>query len=295
MIRTFGRVKVTSEAHGPFVRHAFLPLDPPTGAQVSVVRIGDTLIDTASTRVTDALLAVLRDDPPRRVLLTHQHEDHIGNVRAIRDTFGAIPVHAPRALVDTIVALRAVPPYRAAHWGDPLPVERADLIPYDPDDVFEASGVALRALATPGHTPPHVAFVARARDRDEAYALTGDLFASRPLEIFFECAVDDAARSYRAVAALAREVIMLPTHGRVRLDGGAVLREAADWLDAESEAVVRLADALGTRDPVRVATERYGDDPLLRPSAGEIGKAVFVRGVLAPVRALPATPIALPG
>lgn len=289
--RTIDRVAVTVSVHGPLRRISLLPLDPPEGAQVSVFRIGDALIDTGSTRVTAALLEVLAEAPPARVFLTHQHEDHIGNLGPILARFGAMPVLAPRALVDTIVALRKVPPYRAAYWGDPHPVERAWLTPYDPGDELAAGEHRVLAMATPGHTPPHVAFVVR--DAGITYALTGDLYASRPLDGFYEAAIDDAIRSYRAVADLADEVVMLPTHGKVRTHGSQVLRSGAEQLEREVASIQAKARELGTRDPRVVAEALYGPDPALRVSAGEMGKAIFVRAVLDPARALPVQPIAL--
>ncbi|MFO0695100.1 MAG: MBL fold metallo-hydrolase [Polyangiales bacterium] len=293
MTRTVDRVAVDETVHGPFRRVSFLPLDPPDGAQVSVYRLGDTLIDTGSTRVTDAVLELVRRDPPKRILLTHQHEDHIGNVRPILDAIGRIPVHAPRALLDVIVALRKVPPYRARYWGDPHPVSAEDLVPYDPGDVFEDRGGALVAVHTPGHTPPHVAFVLETKE--DVFALTGDLYASKPLDAFLEAAQDDAIRSYRLLARHGERLRMLPTHGRVRLHGAKVLSDGADWLERESEALVALASELGTREPVTVARARYGEDPMLRVSSGEMGSSVFVRSVLAPVRELPASPLPISG
>ncbi len=282
-------VAVDVVAYGPLRRISLTPLAVPVGAQLSVYRVGDTLFDTGGTRVTEALVRALEDDPPRRIVLTHQHEDHAGNVAAVRAAYGAIPVYAPRELVDVIVETRVVPPYRAAYWGTPLPIAREDLIPYDPGDVFEAGGLAFVAEHTPGHTPPHIAFVAKAGD--VTYALTADLYASRPLDAFFEAATDDAVRSYRAVARAGEGLVMLPTHGRVRPNGAEVLEGAADHLLAQSEAIWARAEALGTRDPFTVAKSLYGDDPLFAMSGGEMGTSVFVRSVLDPVRALPARPV----
>lgn len=289
--RTIGRVRVVITRHGPLRRISLVPLDPPGDAQVSVYRVGDALIDTANSRVTPELLRVLEEDPPARIFLTHQHEDHVGNVAPILERFGAMPVFAPRALVELIAETRSVPPYRRFFWGDPHPIERAWLSPYDPGDELVAGPHRLRAIATPGHTPFHVAFALEAEGH--TYALTGDLYASRPLDALFEAAIDDTIRSYRAVAGLAPDVVMLPTHGKVRLHGSQVLRDAADELELMVQAIYEKAEELGTRDPARLAEALYGEDPVRRMTGGEMGKAVFVRAVLEPVRALPATPMSV--
>ncbi len=275
-------------AHGPIERLSFTPAVEPRAAQVSIFRIGDAVVDTGSTRVGGAVLAALRDRPPRLVVLTHQHEDHVGNIRGILDAFGPMPVLAPRGLLGVIAETRCVPEYRATFFGHPRPISLHELTPYDDGDAIDVGGATLTALSTPGHTPIHMALVAREAGR--VLAMTGDLYA-RPRATFFEAAIDDAARSYRAVVVLGDEVTMLPTHGRVRDDGRATLLAGADELEELSARVRAEAARLGDDDPVRIAERVFGDDPMRAASGGEIGHAVFVRAVLSPLRALPATPV----
>ncbi|MBC7172981.1 MAG: MBL fold metallo-hydrolase, partial [Polyangiaceae bacterium] len=268
-------VAVEISVFGPIRRISLMPLEPPHGAQLSVYRVGDVLVDTGGTRVTDALVDALADDPPRRIYLTHQHEDHVGNIAALRAAFGPLAVHAPEAVVDVIAATVRVPPYRAAYWGHPLPIDREDLIPYRPGESFEAAGLHFVAEHSPGHTPPHIALVAETATT--IFALTGDLYSSRPLEAFFESATDDTITSYRRLARYGERLCMLPTHGRVRENGASVLSEAADWLEREAEAVLVASATVGTRDPVILARSQYGEDPIFATSQGEIGSPVFVR------------------
>jgi glyoxylase-like metal-dependent hydrolase (beta-lactamase superfamily II) len=281
--------KVERSVHGPFERLSF---SHPKRLQHSVYRLGDTLIDTGGTLVAGVLLPLLAERPPRRIVLTHQHEDHVGNVGAIRRAFGAgIPVHAPREHIDIIAGTTEVPRYRGRAFGQPEATPAAELEPYDPGATFEAAGVVLEAVLTPGHTPHHIALVARAGG--EVLALTADLYTSRPLEAWYESAADDMAASLRRIAAAGPGVKVLPTHGRVKDEGARVLGAAADWLDREADEV--RADAtrlgLGAADARALAAERYaalGPDPMDALSGGEISRVAFVRSVLAPVRTLPA-------
>jgi glyoxylase-like metal-dependent hydrolase (beta-lactamase superfamily II) len=280
-------MRLERSTHGPFERLS-LTVDTPFGvSQHSLYRLGDTLIDTGAAVARALVLAVLRERPPRRIVCTHQHEDHVGNVAAIRREFGALPVHVPRAHVGIVTTQDRVPEYRALFWGHPEPTGPVE--PYDPGAVFEDSGVALAAWETPGHTPHHVAFVARAGA--DVFALTGDLYTSRPLAAWYESAADDMAESLRRLADLGDALVVLPTHGRVKPDGARVLSHMADWLDRESDEVRAIARRLGTTDPRAVAAARYADladDLHDRVSCGEISRAGFVRSVLDPVRRLPA-------
>jgi glyoxylase-like metal-dependent hydrolase (beta-lactamase superfamily II) len=277
-------ITVDRTTHGPFERLSFRNRGR---GQHSVYRVGDTLVDTGGSLAAEVLIAALADRPPRRIVLTHQHEDHVGNVGALRRAFGHIPVHAPRAHLPLIAATARVPEYRARLWGHPEPT--SDLEPYDPGAVFEDGAVALEAVLTPGHTPHHIALVARVGA--EVLALTADLYTSKPLDAWYESATDDMIASLRRLAAHGDALRVLPTHGRDKPDGARVLGSAADWLAREADLVHADADRLGTRDPRALADARYaalGDDVMSRFSGGEISRAAFVRSVLAPVRTLPA-------
>ena len=153
-----GQVEVERTRHGPFERLSFAFATATGRSQHSVYRLGDTLIDTGGTVATKELLALLRDRSPRRIVCTHQHEDHVGNIAAIRRAFGDLPVFVPRHHVPIVTITAQIPEYRALFWGHPEPSGPVD--PYDPGAVFEDSSVALEAVLTPGHTPHHVTFVA---------------------------------------------------------------------------------------------------------------------------------------
>ncbi len=280
---------MTRARHGPFER---ISLAVPTGgrtSQLSVVRVGDLLVDAGSARVAGALVEALRDAPPRRVLLTHHHEDHAGGAMALRRAFGGIPVHAPAPHVGYLAREQALAPYRIAAWGAPEPIP--DAIGFEPGAVFEAGRVALEAWSTPGHTPGHAAFVARIEG--VRHAVTGDLYVGgRPLPGWYESAADDLLRSWRALADA--PTVLIPTHGRVREDGERALADVADWLERTAQEVLDASARLGTRDPGAVAAAAFGPEPpFSRITAGEFSCAAFARSVLEPVRALPASAIEL--
>jgi glyoxylase-like metal-dependent hydrolase (beta-lactamase superfamily II) len=252
-------------------------------------RIGDLLVDSGAARGGDDVAALLAADPPRRIVLTHHHEDHAGGAAALRRRWGAVPVHAPAALITSVRAPEPMSPYRVEAWGAPEPIPGA--VALHAGEVLEAGGVALEAVATPGHTPGHLAFVAEVDG--ERHALTGDLFIGRwPLAAWYESSAEDLIRSWRALAA--RPFRMLPTHGEVRDDGQRVLTEVADLVERTAEEVLATAVRLGTRDPSLVAQEVLGPEKSHAVvSRGEHSFAAFARSVLDPVRSLPASPIRL--
>ena len=278
-------ITVTRSRHGPFER-IVLAATEGRKSQLSVYRVGDLLVDTGGTRVSEALVEALRADPPRRILCTHQHEDHAGGVQALRRAFGALPVHVPALHVERLRTFDRVPAYRAQAWGDPEPVPDAQ--GYHHGARFPAGGVSLEAVETPGHTPGHMAVVARVGG--ESWALTGDLYVTeRPLTAWYESAADDMVRSLRLLAARPG-LRALPTHGNALEDGGAAFRAVADLVEREGERVRAAAERLGTVAPAEVARSLYGPETAFAErSGGEFSFAAFVRSVLAPVRDLPAS------
>ena len=282
-----GEVTVTRTRHGPFERISVAASAGRRRYQLSLYRVGDLLVDAGGARGAAEVAALMRDDPPRRIVLTHQHEDHAGGVAALRRAWGHVPVHAPEAHVAYLRERDELAPYRIAAWGRPEPIP--DAIAYDRGTVFEAGGVVLEAVPTPGHTPGHMSLVARVDG--VRHVLAGDLYVGRrPLAAWYESAADALIHSWRALAV--DPFRLLPTHGKVRDDGARVLAEVAEAVERASERVLDVAARLGTTDPAVVGVEALGpEDPHAVVSRGELSHAAFARSVLDPVRSLPASPV----
>ena len=111
-------------------------IDP--GAQPSVIK---KVIDENKLTVT-------------HILLTHGHSDHIGAVGEIKDCTGAkICIHADDAdmLTDPKKNL-------SVYMGEPYTTYKADIILRDGDE-FEAAGMRVKVIHTPGHTPGGVCYI----------------------------------------------------------------------------------------------------------------------------------------
>ena len=193
--------------------------------------------------------------PPKAIVLTHGHFDHVSAARALGDKWD-VPIYAHPLEFPYLTGERAYPapdlsaggglmtwlsplyPKGPVQIGDrlrPLPDEESDLLP----------GWAV--THTPGHTPGHISFF-RPSDRT---LIAGDAFCTTKPESFFEAAIaqapelhgppayftmdwQQAARSIEKLAELEPAVIV-PGHGKP-LSGAGVpinLRRLAEGLQRD--------------------------------------------------------------
>lgn len=162
------------------------------------------------------------------VLLTHDHPDHAPGALTLGRRTGA-PVYAARPIEGM----------RRLHDGQEIRIP----------------GVALRVVATPGHSPDHVAFFLER----EGALFTGDVVLGRGTSVIDPPEGDlvQYLRSLRRLREL-RPRTIYPGHGPVVLDATAKLDEyLAHREERERQVLAGLASASGPRTPEELVSEIY--------------------------------------
>ncbi len=132
------------------------------------------LIDSGITHLRQAVVESVREDKPECILLTHYHEDHSGNVGAIRRALG-IPAFAHPLTVAKMRAPFKIRPYQHLMWGQSEPVALTAHAP-----VHEFGRSRFRPIHTPGHSQDHTVYL----EENRGYLFSGDLFLGERIKFF---------------------------------------------------------------------------------------------------------------
>jgi len=238
---------------------------------VAAYLVDGLLIDTGCHYTVSELVLFLEKNPPRQVVNTHYHEDHIGANRRIQERFG-IPVFAPRDSVPLIGQAAKLFPYQELVWGYP---ETSTVLPLPP--VIRTDRFSFDIMATPGHSEDHVVLIERSR----GWCFSGDIFVNKKVRtIRPEEDMGKTLHSLRKIAALPTDrLVLLTALGRIFENG----REALASFDHYLEDLSRRARELRAegRSVPEIVTDLFGgEDPRAPLTNGQFTTENLVRSCL---------------
>ncbi len=196
---------------------------------------GFTLIDTNMSGQAQAIMQDARKlglPPIARILLTHAHVDHVGSLdalyEALPDAQVAISERDARFLTGD-KSLDPSEPQVPLKGGYPICATKPTLLLHEGDRIG-----SLEVIATPGHTPGHIAFL-DTRDRaviaGDAFQTQGGVAVSGTFELLFPLPAFAtwhkglALESARKLLALSPSVLAVG-HGRMLSQPQAAMERA---------------------------------------------------------------------
>ena len=158
------------------------------------------LIDTGQRRVQKEFLKLLDAYQIDKILLTHSHEDHSGNVEAIK-RLKSIDAYGSPKCVELMQSPPRIEPARYITWGQNTP---ADISPLDLTASIETSNYKFEIIETPGHAIDQINFY----ERNQGWLFSGDLFVNDYIKAFMrEEVISDQIKSIQRVLQLDFDVL----------------------------------------------------------------------------------------
>ena len=201
---------------------------------------GLTLVDSTTSSPGDdvELIAKQVGKELRRIALTHAHGDHVGGVAAVRMRFPGVEVSISER------DARLLAGDKSLLQGEPQTEVKGYFVKVDwkPDRLLKPGDRvgSLEVVASPGHTPGHVAFI-DARDRTliagDAFQTRGGIAVSGVLRPLFPF---PAMATWNKQAALASATALRTLRPTLLAVGhGNALRDPATDMDGAIEAARR--------------------------------------------------------
>ncbi len=222
-------------AHGDVTAlHCSWPRSRAIGYAVHAFHMRGVLIDSAFPGVAAEFDTWLNGHPVRGAFITHEHEDHAGNVNAL--AVRGIPIGADPRTLATVRDPAGIAFYRRFAWRAAEPLSQ----PIEP-----FSDASFELISTPGHSPDHHAVW----DRETGTLFAGDLFIGVKLRLTHSHEDPRAqVASLRAMIARAPSRVFCAHRGLLS-NGTEGLRAKAEWMD---DAIGRIDAGLDAGVPEHV-------------------------------------------
>jgi glyoxylase-like metal-dependent hydrolase (beta-lactamase superfamily II) len=225
------------------------------------------LVDCGPANMFARLRRLLQQIPATKILITHHHEDHTGNLAPLL-AGKEMEVYAhPQAEGLLQDVHREIPFYRRLIWGRPQPA-RMNPIP----EFVETPQYGFRVLHTPGHSQDHVCLF----EPDRRWLFTGDLYLASYLRYLREDEnIHQIMKSLRILIDLNPKMIFCGHRGFIT-DAQNQLSKKLGFLETLSEEVSRFREkGIPEKEIIR---RKFKNDRFFRwLSRGEFSTANLVR------------------
>lgn len=136
----------------------------------------DLLIDTAQKYNRENILKVAKENEISKILITHHHEDHTGNVAFLMDQLKVDAYAHPKTVKIIGKGYRMSPLAKLINGS----VERAALKPLLENELIETEHHMLQPIHTPGHSEDHYCYY----EKNKGWLFSGDLYVADKIKYF---------------------------------------------------------------------------------------------------------------
>ena len=138
--------------------------------------LDNLLIDTAQRYNRENILKVAKQHEINKIILTHHHEDHTGNVAFLMNELNIDAYAHPTAVKIMGKGYRMSPLAKLMNGS----VEKAVLKPIGTEETIQTEHYSLQPIYTPGHCDDHYCYY----ERNKGWLFSGDLYVADKIKYF---------------------------------------------------------------------------------------------------------------
>jgi glyoxylase-like metal-dependent hydrolase (beta-lactamase superfamily II) len=138
--------------------------------------LDNLLIDTAQRYNRENILKVAKQHDINKIILTHHHEDHTGNVAFLMNELNIDAYAHPTAVKIMGKGYRMSPLAKLMNGS----VEKAVLKPIGTEDTIQTEHYSLQPIYTPGHCDDHYCYF----EKNKGWLFSGDLYVADKIKYF---------------------------------------------------------------------------------------------------------------
>lgn len=198
---------------------------------VYVFIVDDVLLDTAQRHNRDNIYEIAKGKNINKILLTHHHEDHSGNLNYLMKKLN-IKAYGHQKSHDILKSGYTVSPLASYLSGQ---VDNAVIEIINDGDEIETSKHKLKAIYTPGHCEDHFSYY----EQNEGWLFSGDLFVAERIKYFakFESLLTQI-ESLKKLVQLDFDVLFC-SHNPKIINGKKHLQNKLQFFEDFSQTVIR--------------------------------------------------------
>lgn len=194
-------------------------------------RVGDVVVDTGPPNQWRAVRRFLEERQVARVLVTHHHEDHSGNLAEIHHATGA-EAYSPASSRERLVDGFRLRPYQLVVWGRPDRIDPEVV----PDRIPVGETGKLQTIAAPGHSFDMTCYL----EPNRGWLFSGDLYvSSKTRYLRSDEDLPQQLETLRSVLRLDFDTVFCSHRGLLE-DGKVALERKLDFLESLCQRVQHL-------------------------------------------------------
>lgn len=194
---------------------------------VHVYWVDGLLIDSGQRKMQKYLLSALQDLDVEQVALTHYHEDHSGNIKALKEHY-KVPVWAGEQTRELVKKGFKIKNYQKFVFGHMPPTDGLQALP----EKIQTKKYSLTPIFTPGHAPDHYAFL----EASKGWLFSGDLYLGKIKYIRQDENVPQMLASIKKILQYDFDTLLCAHNPRLK-EGKKHMQDKLDYLEELSTKV----------------------------------------------------------